>query len=349
MTTTFKVRTADLRGYAGLLKRNAEHNDKVLAYLREWCGTEMQAVYSEGLLAKALNFHDNIYGDAERVVSQLGKALRSSATELEKVAKAYDGSDEAAKQRLESAGYHGTVMKRESWEANHSGYADYVDPRQSVTGSPHPEEFSDPTKVLDTIGDTVSTTGQALNIIKELTGRNPIEELVQFISGDWQAFSRAGTAFKHVGEALEAIGKNVDRGLASLDHGWDGGASETAYTEFQHLADAFKQMKARFDQVNKVYQDFARFAMHTASILVDTIKLAIDTAITIALRKKGGPFAEAWAAFYGLKILKYIAYFGWTMISARATVAEIFGRGALLKGATLPPSANGKGYDAPEV
>lgn len=347
---TIKVETADLRGYAGLLKRNAEHNDQILTYLRQWCGQEMQAVYSEGLLAKALNFHDKIYGNAEWVVTQLGTALRNSAAELEKAAKAYDSSDSAAKQRLEREVYAGTVMTRESWEANHSGYADYVDPRQHVYGhSPHPEEFSDPTKVLDTIGDTVSATGQALNLIKEVTGRNPVEELVQFISGDWQGFSRAGTAYRDVGNALEAIGKNIDRGLASLDHGWDGGASENAYTTFQHLADAFKQMKTRFDQVDKVYQDFARFAMSTASVLVDTIKLAIDIAITILLRKKGGPFAEAYAAFYTFKILKCIAVFGYILITARASVAQIFGGATLLSGADLPASVRARGYDAPGV
>ncbi|ROT29346.1 hypothetical protein [Micromonospora sp. HM5-17] len=325
---TVKVRTADLRGYAALLKRNAEHNDAVLAYMRQWCGTEMQAVNAEGLLAKALNFHDRIFADAEHLITQLGRALRGSAAELEKVAKAYDSSDQRAMARLEMEHYN-KVWTRESWEASHTGFADYMNPLDVLKGTPSYTEYNDPTKILDKIGDTISVSGAVVNYIQELTGVNPLEKFAEFFSGNWQAYSKAAGAWRNIGEALERIGKNIDRGLASLDHAWDGGASEAAYETFQVLANVFKDMLPRFSTIERVYKDFARFAMLTASVIVDIIKITIDTALVLLARRKGTPLlGEAAAAFESLKIIKYIGYLGWTMVSARATVATIFGAAA---------------------
>lgn len=343
---TFTVETADLRGYVGLLNRNAEHNDRVLDYLRQWCKQDMQAVHSEGLLAKALDFHDRYVADAEYLVTELGRALRGSAVELEKAARLYDGSDRAAKERFERHGSR-LPLTREGWEAGHSGYADYMNPIDVINGSPHPEEFGDPTKVLDSIGDTISASGTVVNLLQQITGRNIVEEVVQFLTGDWQAYSRAGTAWRHIGEALERIGKNVDRGLASLDHAWDGTASEAAYAAFQQLATVFKQMLGQFQQLADVYQAFARFAMHTASVLADTLKLAIDTVLALALRGRSGPFPEALAVFNTFKIIKYVGYLGWTMITARGTVAAIFGGTTLFRAADLPQKVKAMAYDAP--
>jgi len=320
--TTVKVRTADLRGYVGLLNRNAGYNDQILAYLRQWCGQEMQAVSSEGLLAKALNFHDRIYADAENLITRLGQALRSSAAELEKAAKLYDGSDQAAKERFESQ-YVGSIVQRESWEASHSGYADYMNPLDVLVGTPAYSEFSDPTKVLDKVFE-LSLTGMVVNFIQELTGTNILEKVATYFSGDWEAYSRTAGAWKDIGEALERIGENIDRGLASLDHAWDGSASEAAYREFQALADLFKSMYQRFLEIHKAYEQFARFAMHTASVVADTLKMAIDTALIFLARRKGA-FGEAMAGFYAFKIVKYVGYIGWTLLTARGTVAMIMG------------------------
>ncbi|MEN3613718.1 hypothetical protein AAH979_29735 [Plantactinospora sp. ZYX-F-223] len=341
---TFKVKTADLRGYVGLLNRNAEHNDKILAYLRQWCGQEMQAISSEGLLAKALNFHDRIYDDAVNLVTQLGQALRASAAELDKAAKLYDGSDKAAKERFESSQYVvNGHSQREGWEASHSGFADYMNPLDVLTGTPSYTEFSDPTKVLDKIAE-VSMTGMVMNFIEELTGTNPLQKIAEFVAGDWKAYSRTAGAWRAIGEALERIGKNIDRGLASLDRAWEGGASEVAYKSFQALADLFKNMLSRFTEVHKAYEQFAQFAMHTASVLVDTLKLAIDTAI-IFLTKKKGVFGDAMAGFYTFKIVKYVGYIGWTMLTARGTIATIFG--ALAGGGSSPlRGVKAMGYDA---
>lgn len=345
---TITVKAADLRGYAGLLNRNAQHNDQILAYMSEWCGKEMQATNSEGLLARALGFHDTYYAEAEGLIKKLGQALRGSAAELEKAAKLYDGSDKAARERLESA-YIATVTARDGWEASHSGYADYMNPLDAIGGSPHIADFNDPTKVLDVVGDTVSASGQALKLIEQLTGRNPVAELVQFVSGAWEAFSRAGAAWRHIGDAMERIGKNVDRGLASLDHAWDGNASEAAYAAFQQLASVYKMVMPAMNRLNEAYQDFARFAMQTAAVLADTVKLLIDIAIALLLRKRGGPFADAFAAFYGFKILKAIATFSMIILSARGTVGVIFGTSSGLKSVNLPPQVMAMAYDAPGI
>lgn len=324
--TSVKVNTADLRQYVGLLNRNAEHNDKVLAYMRQWCGADMQAVNAEGLLAKALDFHDRIYNDAVNLVTELGKAVRGSAAELEKAAKLYDSSDTAAKERFEHQYVPpgNGLPARESWEATHSGYADYMNPLDLLVGTPGYQEFKDPTKFLDKLSDATSLSGLVLSYLEQAFGFNPVEKLVLYLSGNWEAYSKAAGAWGTIGEALERIGKNIDRGLASLDHAWDGTASESAYVAFQELADLFKGMLARFREIEKVYKDFARFAMYVASVLVDTVKLAIDTVIYIIAKRKAPLFGEAQAAFQAVKLAKYVGYFGYTMLTARGMIATMF-------------------------
>ncbi|MGX7674533.1 hypothetical protein [Plantactinospora sp. DSM 117369] len=49
-----------------------------------------------------------------------------------------------------------------------------------------------------------------LAVVEQLTGRKPVEECVRFLTGDWKAYSKAGDAWRQIGNALEAIGKNVE-------------------------------------------------------------------------------------------------------------------------------------------
>ncbi|HCT75524.1 MAG TPA: hypothetical protein DGG94_19400 [Micromonosporaceae bacterium] len=201
---TVKVQIADLKGYAGQLKRNAEHTDKVLEYVKEWCGQELQAVDAEGLFAKGLDFHDKAYDSVVQMISHLRRILRGSAGELENAAKFYDKADDAARQRIDKLNVPVTQTAREGWEKDVKGYNDAKDPNASLN-NPHPEDIDDMTKVLDGI------TGIALKVVEILTGRKPLEEAMKFLTGDWEAFSRAGAAWKNVGEALAAIGENLDR------------------------------------------------------------------------------------------------------------------------------------------
>lgn len=344
---TVDVETKELRGYAGLLERNAGHVDKVLDYVKTWCGKEMQATNAEGLFAKMTDFHDDAYPRTVQALDQVSKLLRGSAAELKDAAKQYDGSDEKARLRLDKLSAAAGVDVRADWEAKASGYQDIRDAGHTKVEPSVLEVRDGVDKVLNSITDATSMAGMVLRVVEELTGRKPIEELVEFVSGDWESFSRCADVWGSVAKTLEDVAYNIDHGNAAMDHGWSGHASEAAYGYFAKLADALMDLSRKFETLEETYKKYANFVFMTTSILADLVKMLIDIALMYLTRKKGGPFAEAFVAFYAFKIVKLVAKFGWMVISARGTAASFFGVTAFAKDdfMGLDPSLRQTPYD----
>ncbi|MGX7674532.1 hypothetical protein [Plantactinospora sp. DSM 117369] len=126
-----------------------------------------------------------------------------------------------------------------------------------------------------------------------------------------------------------------------MDHAWQGGASEQAYTVFDGLAQAFRQMKGQFYKLAQAYEDFSRFVWTIGAVLADTIKMIADTVIEYLTRKRGGPIAEAYVVVYQLKIVRNVAHLGYIMLTARGMVAGFYGNLALFEINTLPPAVKG--------
>lgn len=326
------VATADLRGYASLLERNAGHIEQVCAYVKQWAGKEMQAINSEGLMAKALDFHDKAYARSVEVLDHLALVLRGSAGELKLAADKYDTTDAAARDRLDKLsqsmlGPDG-VGTRAGWEATAKGFQDIRDPGSHTKVEPSVLEVRDEIdKVLNSITDATSLSGAILRVVEELTGRKPVEELVEFVSGDWENFSKCADVWDSVADTLEDVAYNIDHGNAAMDYGWSGTASEVAYSYFAGLADVLMDLRRKFREMSEGYQAYAKWVFMITSILADTVKMLIDLALQLLLRKKGSSiplFAEAYTAFYAFKIVKLVAKFGWMVIGARGTAAGFF-------------------------
>lgn len=350
---TVEVKSGELLGYAGLLDRNAGYADEILGYVKTWAGEEMKATNAEGLLTDALNIHDKAYAQSVEVLTKVGTVLRGSAIELRGAAKRYSDADQKERERLDklSAELGGGVVARVGWEATASGYKDLREPAGWIKVEPsviEVREWID--KVLNGITDATSISGLVFRVIEELTGRKPVDELVQFLTGDWKAYSRCADVWGSVAGMLEDIAYNVDYGNASMDHGWSGRASELAYKYFADMADSLMQLSAKFKEMEEAYTAFAQWVMQISTILADLIKLAIDTALVILTRKKGWGIpilSEAMGTFEAVKIVKFIAKFGWTLVAARSTVASRFAKLAFVDHNMfgISPALNTNAYD----
>lgn len=348
-----EVKTGELRGYAGLLERNATEIDRLREYVQTWTGKEMQAVNAEGLLGKALTFHDKVYAGSYKVLGQVGQVLRGSAGELRKAAGHYDDTDEKESKRLDqlAGAAGGQPVRRAGWEATASGYKDIRDPSMHIHVEPSVHEVQDwIDKVLNSVTDATSITAGLLRVLEETTGRKPVEELVQFVSGDWEAFSRCADVWSSVAGALEDVAYNIDHGNAAMDHGWDGGASEAAYAYFAQLADALMQLSAKFKELEEGYLNYSKWVMQVTTILADLIKMAFDILLVILTRQKGKGvplLADAFAALEAVKVVKLIAKFGYTVLAARGTAASRFAFAAFVEFDLfgIQPTLPAKAYD----
>jgi uncharacterized protein YukE len=306
------------------------------------------------LLGRALTFHDKIYAGSEKVLKQIGQVLRGCATELKAAAKHYDDTDDQEAKRLDKlAGGAGgwTPTQRAGWEATAAGYNDIRDPSFHVKVEPQPQEVREwIDKVLNSITDSTSITAGVLRVVEELTGRKPVEEMVEFVSGDWEAFSKCADVWDSVAGVLEDVAYNIDHGNAAMDHGWQGDASEAAYTFFTQLADALMSLSAKFKELSEGYQQYAVWVMQITTILADLIKLALDTALILLTRKKGWGIpvlSEAFGTFEAFKIVKFVAKFGWTVLAARGTASSKFAFSAFVEHDLfgIQPTLPAKAYD----
>src|SRR5215831_10181439 len=102
---------------------------------------------------------------------------------------------------------------------------DSVEP--SVSGG-----YLNPLSVLD----AVSPSAALNSTIEALTGYDMIGTLVKPFTGDWAAFSRFGSALRHLADCHEAIGVNMQAELDELAQTWEGHDSDAAYRYFNDVA-----------------------------------------------------------------------------------------------------------------
>lgn len=105
-----------------------------------------------------------------------------------------------------------------------------------------------------------------------------IEELCTPISGDWNAFARAGDALRQLGYFLDDT-RTCVRGTANaLERAWEGNASDRAR---DHLYDLAADLDAAGDALAgaaDAYRVAARAAQDYAEALQETVEVCLDTA-----------------------------------------------------------------------
>lgn len=141
---------------------------------------------------------------------------------------------------------------------------------------------------------------------------NIIEELCKPISGDWNAFDRAGDALRHLGYFLDGA-KTCFRGTGnSLDTAWEGNASDHAR---DYLYDLAADVDKAADEMRKAadgYEAAAESAKDYADALGEAVEVCLDTASAALIA--AGAAGAAGATGFGLPIALIAGAYGLSKI-----------------------------------
>ena len=191
-----------------------------------------------------------------------------------------------------------------------SGFADSSEPTTFLTPPKQPEEFSQGL-LLDTFNDCsdlMSPTYWVTEAYDMIFGFNPLDEVIEWFSGDWEALAKCAELWTNIGKACEAVSDNLKAGNTSLDATWNGNAADAAYVYFDELAKKLHGQKESFDALCTQYQHLAHAAYSTAEAIKGYLSGIIDGLLITALELAGGTLLS-WtgvgaAVGYGLAALE---------------------------------------------
>ena len=129
---------------------------------------------------------------------------------------------------------------------------------------------------------------------------NVIEELCKPLSGDWNAYKRAGNALNHLGDFLYDVRTDFRGTANTLELPWKGNASDHArdflYDAAADLSTASKELK----EAGQNYEESAEAAKDFAKLLGIAVEVCTDTAAAAAIA--AGAAGTAAASGFGLPI-----------------------------------------------
>lgn len=166
-----------------------------------------------------------------------------------------------------------------------------------------PAEFQDPLAILNAISDGLSPSWWLNEVFAATIGFNPIQEVTQWVIGDWESFARCAKAYESLGKCLNSVGDSLKGGLGTLDSGWQGNAADAAHVYFQDLAKAIGDKQQDLQELHDEYMKAARgiweFAKGAGDLIKEILDMAIIAAVEIAagaaLSWTGVGMAIAWA------------------------------------------------------
>lgn len=91
--------------------------------------------------------------------------------------------------------------------------------------------------------------------IRTIAGRDPFEDAVRWLSGDWTAFERVLFTWVQVGQFSERLGQNLERAAAELPSAWRGREAEAAQWYLRRLANATTDFGAFCTQLMGLYRN----------------------------------------------------------------------------------------------
>ncbi|GHH41601.1 hypothetical protein [Lentzea cavernae] len=195
----------------------------------------------EGVLLDTMASHEHAYDVVRGAMEAIAVRGRGVAKAVTQTADAYAREDAAGREAMDRV-FRG--LDPSSPRPDFSRYdAARRGPAFSDTAEPsdhfkQPERPSDdgPLFQYDPSSDVFSPAAGLRGVCIQVTGADPFEAMVRWLSGDWVAYHRCVTVWRQVGAACEQIGANIGRAGADTESVWRGNASDEARQYLAELA-----------------------------------------------------------------------------------------------------------------
>jgi hypothetical protein len=139
----------------------------------------------------------------------------------------------------------------------------------------------------------LSPSAWLLAIVEELTGWDPLEQITNFLTGDWQAIAEFGEAMGNLARFMQEFGIEIQQGMQTLDESWDGNASDAAFMYFTNFATAVSSQQTPIAASEQSYHQAAKGAWLFADQLGNIAQAMADEAIIAGMLIGGSTVAAS--------------------------------------------------------
>ncbi|MGW7515605.1 hypothetical protein ACWGJ2_08420 [Streptomyces sp. NPDC054796] len=165
-----------------------------------------------------------------------------------------------------------------------TGFRDTTEPTSRLTPPKPPDEFS--RGALDTfndVSDALSPSAWVLEVYEIAFGFNPVDEIVNCFSGDWESFGRCADAWKNLGKMCGDISTNLGSGNREIDASWHGNAADSAYLYFESLRGKVDDYDHPLSELSAQYLSITHAVYSGAEAAKGVLLALVDDAIITAI------------------------------------------------------------------
>jgi hypothetical protein len=154
---------------------------------------------------------------------------------------------------------------------------------------PQPKELvPDLVNQLLSFPDLISPTHWMLWAIETVCGVNPATWAAEQFIGDWEAFSKAGSALENLANFNGTLMKALDDGADRMLGDWQGNAAQACNQYFDGVSGALREQMAALDAVAEQFHRVAQGINTTVSLVVSLIEALVDALLAFALEMAVG-------------------------------------------------------------
>jgi hypothetical protein len=308
---TFKVDPAALDGVAALLRRNGACVLDIHTYITSQLEKGVwEQLGGQGLPEWFIFNHDELIARAHERLDWVASVWHSADVNFAVSAEGYRRTDvesaarmDAQVVRLASRPQLNTDRTQGPLEARDAAsFRDLTDPLTPLGAGP-PEDVGgmEPKAVeiaqwVGKVNDVVSMNWWIRNLIKEIFGRDPIEEVLQLFSGDWRVYARYAHAWVRVGGAVRNMTHNIELTDDVLASSWSGNAADAGLLYLERLRGAMEVEHSFYNDylfgVCKAYLELAYWGYEILDYYVGELLDLLLESIGIF----SGIFTEGWGA-----------------------------------------------------
>lgn len=229
----FEVDPKSVAVYADILRAQGEYQDDAIKYVEKYIGAGIDE--GKGLIVPADEYNPQIVEAIRGAIKEVRSFFEESADAMREVADYYEKTDTDAAAELDKTYTEGEkiVIEHPQGPTAVDPPAEITDPRDILKAPDKPKAFDDgPFELVKKINQYTSLSTVVRLLAAELNGdKDPFEEAVNEITGDWAAFATASTACEKLAEFYTHIYANVMQ-IQQLSYYWTGNASDVTVAFF---------------------------------------------------------------------------------------------------------------------
>lgn len=244
-----------------------------------------------GLLLDTLaaGHHERVFRVMSGAIRELADRTDRAARAITQTAEEFANLDDEGKRQFDSlfaaldAGPMPNFARRYGESLNAASFEDLSEPSDAFTD---PElHATTPLFEFDWRHDLLSVSSAVRGAAIYMVGKDPFQEMFNWLSGDWAGFQRCAIVWTQLARAAEGIGRNIAAAGAGSEWVWLGRAANEARGYLLALADAATDFAPVCREAAKRYQDGVTTVRAFSKVVTTAVGEMVDAAVAWLLTR----------------------------------------------------------------